>query len=71
MSIKALIDLVNQMKLYNEGKLPPEEADIITQRLKQSREASAARLREFNLRCDQRLRDMEPSAELLRKCCTL
>lgn len=56
MSFQTLLDAAEKSRLYQEGKLPPEEARALTQRLKLYHEATQVRMREIDIQFEKRLR---------------
>lgn len=71
MSLKALIDLSIKMQKYEAGELSPEETAAITLRNEKNREESYARIRQWSIECEKRIAAKQPTAELLRKVCTI
>lgn len=67
MSLTALIELAEKMRLYHEGKLSPEETSAIDKRFAESRE----RMRLYDIEIEKKVKASEPSAELLRKTCSI
>lgn len=67
MSLAALIELTEKIRLYHAGKLSPEETAAIDKRFEESRE----RMRLYDIEIEKKVRASEPSAELLRKTCSI
>jgi uncharacterized protein YfkK (UPF0435 family) len=67
MSLAALLEITEKLRLYNAGKLSPEETAAIDKRFAESRE----RMRLYDIEIEEKVRASVPSAELLRKTCSI
>jgi uncharacterized protein YfkK (UPF0435 family) len=67
MSLSALLEITEKLRLYNAGKLSPEETAAIDKRFAESRE----RMHLYDIEIEEKVRASVPSAELLRKTCSI
>lgn len=67
MSLQALLKLAEISRRYASGELTPEEMLAIDARNKVAYE----RAKEYDKEIEERVRQKEPSAELLRKTCSI
>jgi hypothetical protein len=67
MSLAALLEITEKLRLYNAGKLSQEETAAIDKRFAESRE----RMRLYDIEIEEKVRASVPSAELLRKTCSI